>query len=150
MPGMPPPGMGGGPPPGPEKTTPFRLWVTFREAGKVIGRGGECVRDLKERTGCEIKVEKTDPGEHATERCFILTGDLEAQRLAYKGIWDDVTWMKGEEGTIKDTNMSPPEAHHNMVMNGPGGPPQGYPPPGMPIPGMPPPGAEGSPPPGFG
>ena len=38
----------------------FKLWVLGKEAGKVIGRGGETVREIMQRTGAEIQVERTE------------------------------------------------------------------------------------------
>merc|ERR1712194_791054 len=38
---------------------PLKVWVRDREAGKVIGRGGETVREVMEKTGGDIKVQKS-------------------------------------------------------------------------------------------
>ncbi|CAL1135855.1 unnamed protein product, partial [Cladocopium goreaui] len=48
-----PTGHGGGPPASGKEG--FKLWVLGKEAGKVIGRGGETVREIMQRTGAEIQ-----------------------------------------------------------------------------------------------
>lgn len=85
---------------------PLRLWVRDRDAGRVIGRGGETVRDVMEKTGADIKVQKSDdmaPGE--TERGIKIFGTKEQQDQALQLVLGEVSWARGEDGILK----SPPE-----------------------------------------
>merc|ERR1719506_1749060 len=50
------PGGGGGGDTG----TPLVVWVQSKEAGRIIGKGGENLRNLIQSTGAEIKVARTD------------------------------------------------------------------------------------------
>lgn len=85
---------------------PLRLWVRDRDAGRVIGRGGETVRDVMDKTGADIRVQKSDdmaPGE--TERGIKIFGTKEQQEQALQLVLGEVSWARGEDGILK----SPPE-----------------------------------------
>jgi len=85
---------------------PLRLWVRDRDAGRVIGRGGETVRDVMDKTGADIKVQKSDdmaPGE--SERGIKIFGTKEQQDQALQLVLGEVSWARGEDGILK----SPPE-----------------------------------------
>jgi len=43
-----------------DELPPTKLWVKDREAGRVIGRGGETVREIMDKTGVDIKVQKSE------------------------------------------------------------------------------------------
>ncbi|KAL2262574.1 hypothetical protein VTK26DRAFT_904 [Humicola hyalothermophila] len=50
-------GRGGGPPPVPkEGEDSLQIMVPDRTVGLIIGRGGETIRDLQERSGCHINI----------------------------------------------------------------------------------------------
>jgi len=159
-----PMGPGGGPPlPGKDG---FKLWVLGKEAGKVIGRGGETVREIMQRTGAEIQVERTENKDQGhAERLIQIFGSKSQIDEAFPMIIKDVTFARSELGLVKDPAMTPEEAMDALRTRGPGGPsgslppfpfPGGPPPPGAPpffppMPGMPPPGVPpgGPPPPGM-
>jgi len=85
---------------------PLRLWVRDRDAGRVIGRGGETVRDVMEKTGADIKVQKSEdmrPGE--IEREIKIFGQKEQQEQALQLVLAEVAWARGPDGMLK----SPPE-----------------------------------------
>jgi len=85
---------------------PLRLWVKDRDAGRVIGRGGETVRDVMEKTGADIKVQKSEdmrPGE--AEREIKIFGQKEQQEQALQLVLAEVAWARGEDGMLKQ----PPE-----------------------------------------
>ncbi|CAE7405586.1 BTR1 [Symbiodinium natans] len=44
----------------PELPPPVQLWVKDREAGRVIGRRGETVREVIEKSGADVKVQKSE------------------------------------------------------------------------------------------
>lgn len=155
-----PMGPGGGPPlPGKDG---FKLWVLGKEAGKVIGRGGETVREIMQRTGAEIQVERTENKDQGhAERLIQIFGSKSQIDEAFPMIIKDVTFARSELGLVKDPAMTPEEAMDALRTRGPGGPsgslppfpfPGGPPPPGAPpffppMPGMPPPGVPpGGPP----
>jgi len=85
-----------------DDTPPFKLWVKDSEAGRVIGTGGETVRDIRERTGAEVKVQKNtdmDPG--STEREILIFGEPEKRDEALRLILAEVSWARGEDGPLK-------------------------------------------------
>lgn len=82
---------------------PVKLWVRDRDAGRVIGRGGETVRDVMEKTGADIKVQKSEdmrPGD--TEREIKIFGQKEQQDQALQLVLAEVSWARGEEGMLKE------------------------------------------------
>mmetsp|Transcript_38866 Transcript_38866/g.91486 ORF Transcript_38866/g.91486 Transcript_38866/m.91486 type:complete len:532 (+) Transcript_38866:132-1727(+) len=146
----------------------MRLYVSSKEAGKVIGRGGETVREIMQRTGAEIKVQRTEDSDaNSTEREISVYGTSSQKEEVYFAIAREVTFLRGESGVIKTPEMSPPEAEEALfsrapiklsrpgpVPGGPGMMPPGMmpgmmPPPGMMMPGMMPPGKGGPPPEGW-
>lgn len=85
---------------------PMKLWVKDRDAGRVIGRGGETVRDVMEKTGADIKVQKSEemrPGE--AEREIKIFGQKEQQEQALQLVLAEVGWARGEDAMLKE----PPE-----------------------------------------
>lgn len=162
---MPPPPCGAPPPcsvPPPQgPPTMFKIWVQSKEAGRVIGKGGESVRELMSRTGCEITVERSDGSEPSeSERLITLSGMLPQISDAFTIIARDVSYLRGEAGVIKSPEMSPHEADAALRTYGPASlamipvgmmppmmamrpsmppPPPGMPPGIGPLTGMPPP-----------
>jgi len=139
----------------------FKLWVLGKEAGKVIGRGGETVREIMQRTGAEIEVERTENKEMGqAERLIQIFGSKSQLEEAFPMIIKDVSFARTELGVVKSPEMGAQEADDMMRIRGPSGgaggpppplfpPPGGLPPmtmPGLPPPGMPPPGMPGLPP----
>jgi len=59
----------------------LRAIVTSREAGVIIGKGGQNVADLRDATGVKAGVSKVVPGVH--DRVFSVTGSLEQISKAY-------------------------------------------------------------------
>eukprot|EP00913_Durusdinium_trenchii_P013243 g12430.t1 len=98
----------------PELPPPLKLWVKDREAGKVIGRGGETVREVMEKSHADIKVQKADEMAPGTkERQIKVIGTKEQQDTALQLILEEVTWAKGIEGMLKgvavtDAEKAPP------------------------------------------
>ncbi|CAK9072115.1 unnamed protein product [Durusdinium trenchii] len=158
-----PMGPGGGAPAGAGKEG-FKLWVLGKEAGKVIGRGGETVREIMQRTGAEIQVERTENKDQGhAERMIQIFGSKAQIGEAFPLIIKDVSFARSELGLVKDPAMTPEEAADAARLRGPGGGtampfPGGPPPPGAAappffpatMPGMPPPpGMMTMPPPGM-
>jgi len=157
-----PMGPGGGPPLVTHGKDGFKLWVLGKEAGKVIGRGGETVREIMQRTGAEIQVERTENKDQGhAERLIQIFGSKTQIEEAFPLIIKDVSFARSEMGLVKDPAMNPEEAMDALRTRGPGGgslppfpfpgggAPPGAPPPFFPpMPGMPPPGVPpGAPPP---
>eukprot|EP00439_Symbiodinium_sp_Y106_P040174 s293_g4.t3 len=121
----------------------FKLWVLGKEAGKVIGRGGETVREIMQRTGAEIQVERTENKDQGhAERLIQIFGSKSQIDEAFPMIIKDVTFARSELGLVKDPAMTPEEAMDALRTRGPGGPSGSLPP--FPFPGGPPP--PGAPP----
>eukprot|EP00927_Polykrikos_kofoidii_P039731 TRINITY_DN3405_c0_g1_i2.p1 TRINITY_DN3405_c0_g1~~TRINITY_DN3405_c0_g1_i2.p1 ORF type:complete len:697 (+),score=134.81 TRINITY_DN3405_c0_g1_i2:219-2309(+) len=82
---------------------PLKLWVRGREAGRVIGRGGETVRMMMEKTGADIKVQKADEVRGAAnDRQIIIMGREEEQQRVQELILAEVCWCKGPDGILKE------------------------------------------------
>jgi len=81
---------------------PTKLFVKDREAGRVIGRGGETVREIMEKTGADIKVQKAeDMRSGETDREIKIFGSEEQQKEALVLVLGEVTWAKaGADGTM--------------------------------------------------
>lgn len=85
---------------------PLRLWIYSREAGRVIGRGGEAVREVMQRTGAEIQVQRTDAPDHGnSERNITVLGTRQQQEDALAAIVKGVSFCRGEFGLIKSEDM---------------------------------------------
>merc|ERR1719221_1577946 len=81
---------------------PTKLWVKDREAGRVIGRGGETIRDVMEKTGADIKVQKAeDMKAGSNEREVRLYGAQEQREQALALILNEVSWARGTDGMLK-------------------------------------------------
>lgn len=89
---------------------PLKFWVKDSEAGRVIGKGGETVREVMVRTSTEVKVQKSDdlpPG--CYEREILIHGDQEKQEQALAQILDLVTWAKDANGILKEPAKEAPK-----------------------------------------
>merc|ERR1712159_767556 len=115
-----------GPGGGSSDSGPIVLWVYGKEAGRVIGRGGEAIRELNERTGAEVKFARG--GKDDAEREVKVTGSISQKEEALLGISSQVTYIRTEQGVIKTPEMSPQDAEASIrrFVNG-GGPPMGGP-----------------------
>jgi len=81
---------------------PLKFWVRDREAGRVIGRGGETVREVMEKSGAEVKVQKMEDMRHGSSKREIkLFGAKEQRDKALELILLEVTWAEGEDGILK-------------------------------------------------
>lgn len=126
---------------------PLKLWVWSKEAGRIIGRGGETVREINQKTGADVQVSRQDIHEHGiAERLIQVMGTKAQIEEAYPLVVKDVTFVRSELGVIKHPNMPAHQAEEN-VRRGPGAIPGAFPPPFPGMPGMPPPGMW--PPPGM-
>lgn len=97
-------GCGGCPPHG----TGLKIWVWSREAGRIIGRGGETVREIMNRTGTEVQVQRSDGQEHGNaERMITIIGAKPQQNEALAMILRDISFCRGELGVIKSPEMGP-------------------------------------------
>lgn len=102
-------------PGGPVGGAPVRFWVYSKEAGKIIGRGGETVRDIMQRTGAEVQVQRSDGSEHGfSERSIQLFGTKQQQEEAAVMAIQDVSYVRGEGVIIKTPEMSPSAANDSM------------------------------------
>lgn len=80
----------------PELPAPVQLFVKDREAGRVIGRGGETVREVMEKSGADIKVQKSDEmAAGSKERLIKIIGTKDQQDEAVRLILNEVSWAKG-------------------------------------------------------
>lgn len=98
-----------------EEQPPYKLWVKDREAGRVIGRGGETIREVMERTGADIKVQKSEdmqPG--STEREIRIFGPKEQQEQALELVLKEVTWAKNEGGVLKEPKAREERRHRKQ------------------------------------
>jgi len=86
------------------KIPPMKIFVKDREAGRVIGHGGETVKDFMEKTGTDIKVQKSKEMKHGgTQRKVEIFGTLEQQEEVVQLILGEVTWCKGPDGILKES-----------------------------------------------
>lgn len=86
---------------------PAKVWVRDRDAGKVIGRGGETVRAIIEKTGADIKVQKNEEKyDDHYEREIRIFGTKEQQEQARELVLAEVSWARNENGELK--SLPPP------------------------------------------
>jgi len=96
----------------PDEPPPLKIWVRNRDAGRVIGRGGETIREIMEKTGADIKVQKSD--DVTVEREIAIFGDPEQREKALELVLNGVSWARGEKRMLKPSPESklreePPE-----------------------------------------
>jgi polyribonucleotide nucleotidyltransferase len=79
-----------------------KLLVRSRDAGKVIGRAGETIRSIMEKSGADIKVQRAnevkDPKKD--EREVLVIGTDTQQKLALDMILQEVAWCRAEDGEM--------------------------------------------------
>lgn len=87
---------------------PIEFYVLDKEAGRVIGRGGEVIREIMRRSEAMIRVERQEgEGSEASlpeERKISVFADDESKRERAKNlILAEVSWAKDMQGrTVKD------------------------------------------------
>merc|ERR1712187_291463 len=92
-----------------DKGETHSLWVRGREAGKVIGRGGEVIKKLIEQTGADVKVQKIDEmADGGREREVQLFGTDEQKQQVLELILKEVTWCRDADGVLKEPPPKPP------------------------------------------
>ncbi|KAK4552501.1 RNA binding protein, heterogenous nuclear RNP-K like protein [Recurvomyces mirabilis] len=86
----------------------LRAIVTSREAGVIIGKAGQNVADLREKTGVRAGVSKVVPGVH--DRVLTVTGALTAISEAYGLVADGLVKgapQVGMGGVVANPNTHP-------------------------------------------
>lgn len=81
----------------------MKIFILDKEAGKVIGRAGDTIREIMEKTGAEVKVQKSADSNRrggTTEREVRIQGSKEQQDKALEIIMAELTWVKGEDGIM--------------------------------------------------
>lgn len=66
----------------PKETLTLRALVSTKDAGVIIGKGGNNVANLRDETGVKAGVSKVVPGVH--ERVLTVSGDAESVAKAYR------------------------------------------------------------------
>ncbi|PAV22393.1 cytoplasmic [Pyrrhoderma noxium] len=66
----------------PRETLTLRALVSTKDAGVIIGKGGNNVANLRDETGVKAGVSKVVPGVH--ERVLTVSGDAESVAKAYR------------------------------------------------------------------
>ncbi|ORZ23650.1 hypothetical protein BCR42DRAFT_139821 [Absidia repens] len=74
---------------GGDNDTHVKLEVPSNKVGLVIGRGGDTIRDLEERSGAKIKVLTENPGDRSSVRTVSIVGDKHATEKA-KSLVEDI------------------------------------------------------------
>ncbi|EQC41841.1 hypothetical protein SDRG_00700 [Saprolegnia diclina VS20] len=95
--------------------TMFKMSVPRALVGLIIGRGGETIRDLQNKSGSHIQVGREDDGGPPTERIVQIAGtpaQVEIARNMINGILGDRV-----EGGRRDRNEPPPDALKLVVPN---------------------------------
>eukprot|EP00457_Paulinella_chromatophora_P005632 gb/GEZN01005649.1/.p1 GENE.gb/GEZN01005649.1/~~gb/GEZN01005649.1/.p1 ORF type:complete len:553 (-),score=82.33 gb/GEZN01005649.1/:77-1735(-) len=73
----------------------FKLLIHKQQAGAIIGKGGEVIKQMQEQTGCRIQL-SNDVLDNSTDKSVTLSGSLESVHLAIQAIIP-----KLEESAIK-------------------------------------------------
>jgi far upstream element-binding protein len=107
-------------PPLREGENSVQIMVPDRTVGLIIGRGGETIRDLQERSGCHINIVGENKSINGL-RPVNLIGNAEAARLAKEFILEIVdSDTRNQEGGQQSAPRAPP-AHENHGAGGGGG-----------------------------
>jgi polyribonucleotide nucleotidyltransferase len=64
-----------------EPTQSFVIPVANDMAGQIIGKGGATIRNIRERSGCTIKIADSVPGQ--LERAITITGSISQNERYY-------------------------------------------------------------------
>lgn len=85
----------------------LKVWVNNRECGKVIGRGGETIQWIMNKTQCTVQIEKyEDTDKTSGERMVEIFGNPENQQEALSMVLAEVTFCRGTEGVLKGSPSS--------------------------------------------
>lgn len=87
-----------------DQPPPHKMFVRDREAGRVIGRGGETVREIMEKSGADIKVQKSEEMK-GSDRQILIFGKEAEQKSAVELVLKEVSWARDDSGVLK----TPPE-----------------------------------------
>lgn len=90
----------------------LRAIVSSKEAGVIIGKGGQNVADLRDKTGVRAGVSKVVPGAH--DRVLSVTGALGAVSNAYGLVADGL--LKGAIATGMGGVVSNPTTHRESAL----------------------------------
>ncbi|KAF4548239.1 KH domain-containing protein 3 [Elsinoe fawcettii] len=119
-----PPSRGGGSMSGPpvprEGEQARQILVPDKTVGLIIGRGGETIRDLQERSGCHVNI----VGENKSingRRPVNLIGTREAADKAEAIIWEIVDSDDRVQAERNNRNAAPPDPYGGVVGGGAGG-----------------------------
>lgn len=85
----------------------LRAIVSSKEAGVIIGKAGQNVADLREKTGVRAGVSKVVPGVH--DRVLTVTGPLDGISNAYGLVADGL--LKGAPAVGMGGVVSNPNTH---------------------------------------
>ena len=91
----------------------LRAIVTSKEAGVIIGKAGQNVADLRDKTGVRAGVSKVVPGVH--DRVLTVTGPLTAISEAYGLVADGL--VKGAPQMGMGGIVSNPNTHRECIHN---------------------------------
>lgn len=90
----------------------LRAIVSSKEAGVIIGKGGQNVADLRDKTSVRAGVSKVVPGAH--DRVLSVTGALGAVSNAYGLVADGL--LKGAIATGMGGVVSNPTTHRESAL----------------------------------
>ena len=90
----------------------LRAIVTSKEAGVIIGKAGQNVADLRDRTGVRAGVSKVVPGVH--DRVLTVTGALTGISQAYGLVADGL--VKGAPQMGMGGVISNPNTHRMLLV----------------------------------
>lgn len=101
----------------------LRMYVLDSEAGRVIGRGGETVKEIMDGSDAQVKVQKNESRDAiSNERLIQIFGDEAGRQKAMELILEEVTFAKDAVGDIiKNTgnhNIEPGLAHCRKISKG--------------------------------
>ena len=89
----------------------LRAIVTSKEAGVIIGKAGQNVADLRDKTGVRAGVSKVVPGVH--DRVLTVTGPLTGIADAYGLVADSL--VKGAPQMGMGGVVASPNTHRKLV-----------------------------------
>lgn len=90
----------------------LRAIVTSKEAGVIIGKAGQNVADLRDKTGVRAGVSKVVPGVH--DRVLTVSGTLNAIAEAYGLVADGL--VKGAPQVGMGGVVSNPNTHRTLAI----------------------------------
>merc|ERR1712050_47240 len=86
----------------PEKLHVVKIWVKNAQAGRVIGRAGQAMQKVMEKTGAQVQVQKSEHVRRGcSEREVFIAGKPEQREDALQMILAEVTWARDENGILK-------------------------------------------------